>query len=517
MAITLTKEPYGIYPAYNDSFIEFTSDLPDNYKAEITVYPVEKFPRVFVIYPDENGVYLFNLKESVKAIFNESGFEDDNYFTDSYYKTIAGLYLEQSIQVKVIGVSGSVEDVIPAGSELDENTTTNGTIAGIWQIRYPNANNYIEKLTDEAEDYFKISINQDGGTNPSLWSINDFDPELRGRNINLRVWIKGDASGAVRLNTDGNKIVLNFTDTWQQINTAVVFGSSFGDMRFQFYLQSTSTVFYLKQIELIQSLENEFVTKVYDFFKAVKQIGEPIHENNYQLLSYSPDGINHDLTYFEGFPFHFDIQQIESGKTVKVKNFNTGNESEGMVSTGKEAFRINIDRGGRNNWTFDNFLPLIVGLNRLGIYEGSTFKANVFLRKKKNCSGIYLKWFNRNGGFSHYLFDEYYIRQLKGSDIGKVTNNEFKNIGESTSNYKSIGKTAAGTVNVKTKYESYDYELLKDIFVSPLVQMFTATEAYVEGRFIDVFVDGVISFSNKKSKNEIALTIDLPEVQTAKL
>jgi hypothetical protein len=47
--------------------------------------------------------------------------------------------------------------------------------------------------------------------------------------------------------------------------------------------------------------------------------------------------------------------------------------------------------------------------------------------------------------------------------------------------------------------------------------MFTATEAYVEGRFIDVFVDGVISFSNKKSKNEIALTIDLPEVQTAKL
>jgi len=93
MAITFTKEPEGIYPAYNDSFIEFSSDLADDNKAEITLYPVDIFTRVFVIYPDTDGKYLFNLKEAVKVIFNANGFSDSNFFVDSYYKNISGLYL----------------------------------------------------------------------------------------------------------------------------------------------------------------------------------------------------------------------------------------------------------------------------------------------------------------------------------------------------------------------------------------------------------------------------------------
>ena len=47
--------------------------------------------------------------------------------------------------------------------------------------------------------------------------------------------------------------------------------------------------------------------------------------------------------------------------------------------------------------------------------------------------------------------------------------------------------------------------------------MYTSRTAYVEGQFIDVFVDGTISFSNKRGRNEIAMIVDLPEVITAKL
>ena len=57
---------------------------------------------------------------------------------------------------------------------------------------------------------------------------------------------------------------------------------------------------------------------------------------------------------------------------------------------------------------------------------------------------------------------------------------------------------------LKAKYESQDYEILKDIFSSPLVQMYTSRTAYVEGFFIDVFVSGNISFSNKRGKIELA-------------
>lgn len=368
MAINILKQPEGIYPAYNDSFIEFETDLIDHKRAEITIFPTSIFPRVFLVYPDLDGNYIFNLKEAIKVIFNASGFEDENFVTNVYWKSLIGLYLEQQIQIKIYSDSDS-----------------------------------------------------------------------------------------------------------------------------------------------------EILLKTFEFFKAVKQVGEPIHENPYQLLTYSSNGINHYMTYFEGFPFHFDIQRVEDlpNREITVKSLNNGVVSPVMSPTFTGAFRINVDRGGGNNWNNDSFLPLIDGLNRLEIYEENNFKCNLFLKKKRKCSGIYLKWFNRNGGFSHYLFDEFFVSQTKSKEIGKVFNDEFQNINNATGNNKSIGKNASGTINIKAKYEKEDYQNLLDLFTSPLVQMYTSQVADVEGVFVDVFVDGTISNSNKKGKNEIALIVDLPEVITA--
>ena len=368
MAITISQEPEGIYPAYNDSFIKFSSDLVNNNRAKITVYPVLTFPNVFVIYPDADGNYLFNLKEAVKVLFNVNGFEDENFDTSVFWKSITGLYLYQQIDIEV------------------------------------------------------------------------------------------------------------FSD-----------------------------------------ISDESTTEYYEFFKAVKQISEAIYSNTVQLLTYTPDGVNHTLTYFEGFPFHFDIQKVLIDAEIVVKSLNTGNDTGIMTATNSESFRVIIDRGGANNWTNDNILPLITGLNRLEVYEDDVFKSNLLLTKKKVCSGVYLKWFNRSGGFSHYLFDKYFVSQTRSKEIGRVLNNEFLNIDEATGKSKSIGKEAVGNINIKAKFESEDYEVLKDIFTSPLVQMYTSNVAYVEGSFIDVFVDGSFSFANKRGKSEIALIVDLPEVITAKL
>jgi len=369
MAITITKEPENIYPAYNDSFIEFSSDLADNNKAEITVYPTSIFTKVFVLYPDADGNYLFNLKEVVKVIFNQSGFKDSNFFTTSYSKSITGLYLLQEITIKV---------------------------------------------------------------------YND--------------------------------------------------------------------------------ITSEFESNAYEFYKAVKQIGENITVNPFQLLSYSPNGIDHALTYFEGFPFHFDLQRVKwAGKEITVKSLNSGNTSDVFLVTAAGAFRINIDRGGGNNWTSDNVLPLMTGLNRLEILENGVFKSNLWLTKKEKCNGIYLKWFNRDGGFSHFLFDKYFIESVTGKDIGTIGNDEFNNIESITGELLSIGKEASRSFILKASYNKDEYEILKDIFTSPFVQVYTSFEAYVEGRFIDVSINGSLSNSNKKTNNEIAINVELPEMITAKL
>ena len=368
MAITITKEPEGVYPAYNDSYIEFTSDLANNIYAEITAFPSGTFPNVFIIYPDADGVYIMNLKEIVKVVLNENGFEDSNYFTDAYWKSISGILLEQEIEIEVFSA-----------------------------------------ITSEDDDY------------------------------------------------------------------------------------------------------------TYDFFKAVKQIGESIFDNEFQLLTFSRDGVNHSMSYFEGFPFHFDILQVTAVNEITIKSLNTGVETQVMIPTTSESFRINVDKGEGNNWTSDNILPLIEGLNRLEIYEDGVFRSNLNLYKRKKCSGVYLKWFNRNGGFSHFLFDEYYIDQTNSSEMGKILNNEFNNISDATGIFKSTGKEASGRLVIKAKYQSEDYENLKDIFRSPLVQMFTANEANVSGTFIDVSVEGNIAFSNKRLKNNITMVVELPESQTAKL
>lgn len=73
MAITINQDVTGTYPAYNDSFIKFSSDISPT-KAEIVLEDSIKFPNPFLRYPDANGEFVFNLKEIAKASFLDDRF-----------------------------------------------------------------------------------------------------------------------------------------------------------------------------------------------------------------------------------------------------------------------------------------------------------------------------------------------------------------------------------------------------------------------------------------------------------
>lgn len=368
MAITINLEPTGIYPGYNNSFVKFSSDLANNNRAEITASPSETFPNAFLIYPDTDGEYVFNLKEVAKTILNANGFADSNFFDDAYFKNISGLYLLQEVTIEV------------------------------------------------------------------------------------------------------------FSD-----------------------------------------IDSESVVKNYQFFKSVKQVLEPIHPNPYQLLSNSNSGVDYFLTYFEGFPFHFDLQRVADAKTITVKSLNTSVISPDMDTTDESAFRINVDRSEGLNWTDDNFLPLITGLNRLEIYEDAAFKTNLYLTKKKVCSGIYLKWFNSDGGFSHFLFQEYFSDNIKANDIAFVGVNEFLNVGSFNGSVKSIGRSASRSFKVRVKCDSNEVKQIQSLYTSPWIQMYSSRNQNVKGEFIDVKITGIYAVKNKVSNNEFILNVTLPEMITPKL
>lgn len=381
MAITILKEPSvqtpsGAYPAYNDSFIEFTSDLAGNNRAEITLTPSETFPKPFVIYPDLDGEYLFNMKEAVKVVLNSNGFSDSAFFDDQYFKTVGTNFLSQDVSIEV------------------------------------------------------------------------------------------------------------FNDT-----------------------------------------TSEVVGKNYSFYKAVNQIGEKIFENGYSLLNTSKNGIDYNLTYFEGFPFHFEFKRVffTEETDIKIVNKNTG-QSVRTPTTGNGTFRVNIDLSDGKNWTSDSVLPLNVGLNRLEVLhyltEGeidSTFLTNINIKKVKKKSGVYLKWRNNQGGFSHRLFDQFFTDTLRGRDIDTISSGKFENVGSVTSSFRSTGKVATEVLRLKTICDANESEELKSLFISPLIQMYTSREANVKGEYIDVRVEQTFNFRSKKENQQFFLTVGLPEVQTLRL
>lgn len=365
MAITIEKEPTALYPAYNDSFLVFGSDLTNNDRAEISALPALDFPKPFVVYPDSDGKYTFNLKEIAKVGVNKLGFEDSEAFDDAFFKSIGGNYLSQDITIEVF------------------NSTTSETL-----------------------------------------------------------------------------------------------------------------------------------NKTYTFLKSAYQVGDRLNDNPYQLMTYNQNSIDHYLTYWEGFPFHFTIQRATNLDDINIKNIGTGLETGAMTASETSSFRLNVDNNEGDDWTNQNFLPLTDLVNKLEIYANDVFKSNLFLKKRSNCSGVYLKWLNRQGDYNFWLFDEFYQEQQGASDLDFVGRNEFNNIQDLGSQFRSIGKESQKTLTVKTKFDAREAEVLSGLIDSPSVQMYSSKEYGVKGEFIDVDIDANFSFFNKRNLNNMTVTINLPELIT---
>lgn len=370
MAIILLKEPSGIYPAYNDSFIEFKSSITGSKRAEITIFPTSLFGRVFTLFPDSEGRYIFNLKEVVKVQLNQKGFSDFNFFEDVFFKSINGLYLLQSLSIEVFGDAGS-----------------------------------------------------------------------------------------------------------------------------------------------------DVLNKSFEFYKSVKQVGEKVFLNPFQILNYSDNGFDYSITYFEGFPFFFDVQRIvySENKIIKVRNKNTTEESIEMKPVSTGAFRFLVDKGEGENWTSENILALNNGLNRLEILEDGNFRTNLILNKKKVCEGVYLKWFNTDGSFSHFLFQKFFKETIKGKDIDMIGSNDFQNIDSLNSKIVSIGKKGQRRLKIKAVCNEAEANVLRSLYISPMIQIYSSQKANVKGVFINVEIEDTFEFRNKKGMNEFVLTVNLPELITATL
>ena len=265
---------------------------------------------------------------------------------------------------------------------------------------------------------------------------------------------------------------------------------------------------------------NEVISGSYEFFKAVKQVGESTFNNEAQVLAYSENGIDYYITYFEGFPFTIDLQRINSASTVNITNLNTNVTGSNLTASSTNSFRLNIDEA-TENWTSTDYLPLLDILNRLEVRVDDVFKTNINLKKVvgiQDCGGgIYVKWFNNQGSYSYWLFDEYYKTEIRPSKTYEVTNNSFTNVGSLVNPITNGGYDAEERLVVKSRFDSNEANTLRDLFSSPSVQIWSKRQPWQSGEWIDVMINGSFSSNTKKKLNDIQAIIKLPQLITPKL
>jgi len=283
--------------------------------------------------------------------------------------------------------------------------------------------------------------------------------------------------------------------------------TSFHQLRTDKYLQLVVS------ISVIGESSNDNLSRTYEFFKSVRQVGEPINNNLLQILHNTEDGTDYNITYFEGYPFYFELQKVEND-SIKIVNLGTTDEVTLSAITEVGTLEVWVDRSNEN-WNSENYLPLINGNNRLEIYQNNVFRNNLNIKMKTNQCGVYLKWLNNKGGYSFFLFEEFFRTTVTGRSLGAITRNSFLNRDENPkSSSFSAGVSVRNRMTLQALVDKNELKMIQELAYSPSIQMYTSTTPYVNGEFITVTINGSINNRTKSYWEEVKLTIDLPEQNT---
>lgn len=194
-------------------------------------------------------------------------------------------------------------------------------------------------------------------------------------------------------------------------------------------------------------------------------------------------------TYFEGFPFWIDVLNSKESTVGSSK----GLELEIVSSSSPQTYtvtpqfnptaRIWLDRVVTNSNTA-NKLQLNRVENKLSINGG-----NDFIIDKQFCNeGVYLKWSNRDGGYSSYLFSRGLNTVHNTSFDGTMLSHDKYNVGEIERNtvVYSLWSNPMETISVGALVDQRQQEDLEDLNMSKEVYMWTSTKPYKPGKWIRV-------------------------------
>ena len=217
--------------------------------------------------------------------------------------------------------------------------------------------------------------------------------------------------------------------------------------------------------------------------------------------------------YWRGYPF--DISIYSKQNDIEIVNTQTLIDS---TFTRKGFVNRLFFSDGENEINVSDVLSFAEGTNRLTVNDTNFLTLEV---DNEGCEGIYLKWLNKYGGYTYWLFNKQYEIQRSTKDVGELFN-DYNDLADTISPYTQIGKESQDEIKIATDaVTKQQNNLLSGLLRSPKVLMFTGTR-YSKANFNDWIEVNLKPGRTRIKEAKIdlinyELTIELPKDYTQKL
>ena len=252
----------------------------------------------------------------------------------------------------------------------------------------------------------------------------------------------------------------------------------------------------------------------------VEQLGENRKFKIEDVFIMSPiyglsNNINY-LKYWQGYPF--DISIYNGSQQLKV--YHNSNQLELNFDNVARVSRLFIS-DGRTDESLEDILPLFEGLNSITISNNNTDEFHLSLQKVAYKCGVYIKWFNKYGGYNYWLFEDTSSIDRTIKSLGEL-DRDFSNPNETFTRAIQIGKESQDTIRVTAELLSEEERsIVAGIMDSPKIYLFTGQP--FSRAFPENWVEISLKTSSARIKNpkqqltNFVFDFDLPQRYTQTL
>lgn len=257
----------------------------------------------------------------------------------------------------------------------------------------------------------------------------------------------------------------------------------------------------------------EQTSETFRFLRSVAQIGDTQTAFADGLLMH-----NTQVTVFNGYPFDlsflndataFDIVNSTNGKVVTFAGAGESTRvifGSGLLGLSEFAQRVDDDSGtievGCHDIEIVDFLK--IGFNNVSFFADGFADHTMTIELKNICDGVYLKWFNREGSWSYWLFEKVYQENLK-TKIQDKYSIDYENLEDTTATNLIRGKDTDKNRSLKQTLLTQAQRLqVESVLTSTRVELYTGIQNGGLGTWQTVIVSqGKFDLQNTKNNSSL--------------